>query len=50
MDKEVIMKEILSKLQGQEDSDFDYSTHLQRLFERAVMKSSGRQLDQGDRD
>lgn len=43
MDKGDIITAMLSKLQGQEDTDFEHSNHL-RLLERGVMKISSRQL------
>lgn len=49
MDKGDIITAMLSKLQGQEDTDFEDSSHL-RLLERGVMKISSRQLKLGGRD
>lgn len=46
MDKGDIITAMPSKLQDQEDTDFEDSNH-HRLLERGVMKISSRQLEKG---
>lgn len=44
------IKAILCKLQGQEDTDLEGSTHHSCLLEWEVMKTSARQLSLGGKD
>lgn len=49
MNKEGIIKVILSTLQGQEDTGFKGSTQHQRLLKMKVMKDSGRKIKMSGR-